>query len=135
MLGAGLIKIRCHSGWWHTGLTVMDWFYETKEFSELKISLCIFSKISKLTGLNFSKLFTPAPNPLSWLMHKTPHWFHAFEIPPHSISQFMTFIDNRGMFMNNYGDFMVALMNHFVELISCWLLIAWPFPDLLFFGF
>ncbi|ETO28285.1 lipase maturation factor 1 [Reticulomyxa filosa] len=38
----------------------------------------------------------PNPNPLSWYLHNNSHWFHVFEVA----------------------------VNHFVELIACWLLLV-----------
>jgi hypothetical protein len=50
MLGAGLIKLRGDSCW--RDLTCLLYHYETQ----------------------------PLPNPLSWLLHQTPPWFHRLEV-------------------------------------------------------
>lgn len=64
MLGAGLIKIRGDGCW--RDLTCLVYHYETQ----------------------------PLPNPLSWLLHQAPPWFHRLEL----------------------------LWNHFVELVVPWFL-------------
>ncbi|XP_068024382.1 lipase maturation factor 1-like isoform X1 [Melanerpes formicivorus] len=50
MLGAGLIKIRGDPCW--RDLTCMDYHYETQ----------------------------PVPNPIAYFMHRSPWWFHRFEV-------------------------------------------------------
>eukprot|EP01083_Nonionella_stella_P059946 156806_1 len=68
MIGAGMIKIRAGKCW--LDYTCMDYHYETQ----------------------------PNPNPMAWIMHNNPRWFHQFEVAT----------------------------NHFVELIAPWFLLI-PF--------
>ncbi|XP_061087109.1 lipase maturation factor 1 [Conger conger] len=74
MLGAGLIKIRGDRCW--RDLTCMDYHYETQ----------------------------PVPNPMSYYMHRSPWWFHRFEVLSNHfielIAPFFTFLGRRMCMVN-----------------------------------
>ncbi|XP_063068352.1 lipase maturation factor 1 [Engraulis encrasicolus] len=74
MLGAGLIKIRGDKCW--RDLTCMDYHYETQ----------------------------PVPNPLSYYLHRSPWWFHRFEVLSNHfielIAPFFTFMGRRMCMVN-----------------------------------
>ncbi|XP_078794145.1 lipase maturation factor 1 [Oryzias latipes] len=74
MLGAGLIKIRGDQCW--RDLTCMDFHYETQ----------------------------PVPNPLSYYLHRSPWWFHRFEVLSNHfielVAPFFTFLGRRMCMLN-----------------------------------
>ncbi|XP_024120221.1 lipase maturation factor 1 [Oryzias melastigma] len=86
MLGAGLIKIRGDQCW--RDLTCMDFHYETQ----------------------------PVPNPLSYYLHRSPWWFHRFEVLSNHfielVAPFFTFLGRRMCMLNGAVQilFQVALI-------------------------
>ncbi|CAL8306921.1 unnamed protein product [Boreogadus saida] len=84
MLGAGLIKIRGDQCW--RDLTCMDYHYETQ----------------------------PVPNPLSYYLHRSPWWFHRFEVVSNHVVELLlplcTFLGRRLRLLNGGAQILFQVM-------------------------